>query len=247
MSSSLAVRDQLLRRVGWFAVAGMLGVSLLAPAVVSANDLHQDASNGIAWNDQSTTHECDGSEGLAAGQVLWHFVHTGTDGSDLPATVTATFTTAGALTVNGYSNGGGNAIVMYDVVTGRDTLTGASDTIVDDNLLNLSHICVGPEASQSTAPSQSAEASQSTAPSQSVEASQSTAPSESVEASQSTAPSESVEAATGTPKLTLPPTDTVSGNGPQSGGDSWRLGLMVLAGLLASLLLLVPSPKRIRR
>ena len=69
---------------------------------------------------------------------------TGTDGSDLPASITVK-TSGGDVTVDGYSNGGGNAIVMYDVYSGQTTLLDADGTIVDDNLLNLSHVCVGPD------------------------------------------------------------------------------------------------------
>ncbi len=95
----------------------------------------------------------------------------------------------------------------------------------------------------SPTPTGSVEASTSTAPS--------TSPTGSVEATSSAAPSTSptggVEGVTGTPRTTLPPTDTLGGAGstPTSGG--WRLLLIGLAGLLASILVLVPSPKRIRR
>jgi hypothetical protein len=58
-------------------------------------------------------------------------------------------------------------------------------------------------------------------------------------------PTGGVEGATGTPTTTLPPTDTVGGSSPTSGG--WRILLVGMAGLLATVLLLAPSPKRNRR
>ena len=140
------------------AVAAVAAITMslaLTMRVALANDLHQADQLPISWDDpafQGTADECDKAD-LDPGEVLWHFVHTGTDGNDLPATLDATFTDAGAKQADGYSNGGGNAIVQYDIVTGKDTLESASDSISDDNLLNLSHICVGGEEEQSEAAS----------------------------------------------------------------------------------------------
>jgi hypothetical protein len=118
-----------------------------------ANTLHQ--TTPISW--QNFTQECTGNETLDSGQVLWHFVHTGTTGADLPSTLTATFTDGTntyTLTAAGYSNGGGSAIVMYDVITpsSYSLISPTSDTISNDGLLNLSHVCPGgSEASVSNA------------------------------------------------------------------------------------------------
>lgn len=132
------------------AVAAVAAITMslaLTMRVALANDLHQADQLPISWDDpafQGTADECANAN-LDPGEVLWHFVHTGTDGNNLAATLDATFTDAGAKQADGYSNGGGNAIVMYDIFTGKDTLESASDSISDDNLLNLSHICVGGE------------------------------------------------------------------------------------------------------
>jgi len=152
---------------------------------VLANDLHQADKLPISWDSQDFPGggDCD-SANLAPGEVLWHFVHTGTDGTNLPATLDAHFTTAGDLQADGYSNGGGNAIVMYDIITGHDTLESASDSISDDNLLNLSHICVGPEQSVEESVAQSVE--------QSVAESQPESVAESVEQSVAESQAESV-------------------------------------------------------
>jgi hypothetical protein len=55
------------------------------------------------------------------------------------------------------------------------------------------------------------------------------------------APEESVGGGTGTPEITLPPTDTFGAPAAPS-NDSWRIMLVVLAGILASVLILTPSP-----
>jgi hypothetical protein len=131
----------LIRRLA--ALIAALSMVLMISAPVYANDLHQTPP--ITADDpafQGTDEECGGLT-LQPGQVLWHFIHTGTDSSDLPSTLTATFQDAGTITVSGYVNG--SSVVMYDITTatGTDTLLSASDTIVDDGLLNLSHICQG--------------------------------------------------------------------------------------------------------
>jgi hypothetical protein len=171
------------RRMLAVAAVAAIAISLaLTMRVALANDLHQAADLPISWQDapQGTADECKDAN-LDPGQVLWHFVHTGTDGNNLPATLDATFTDAGPQQADGYSNGGGNAQVMYDIITGQDTLESASDSINDDNLLNLSHVCVGAE--QSVAES----------------VSESTSESVSESVAESASGNQSVEAGTGTP------------------------------------------------
>ena len=54
-------------------------------------------------------------------------------------------------------------------------------------------------------------------------------------------PEDSVGGETETPEVTLPPTDTFGGPSAPS-NESWRIMLVVLAGILASVLILTPSP-----
>ena len=58
-------------------------------------------------------------------------------------------------------------------------------------------------------------------------------------------PTGGVGGATGTPSVTLPPTDTI-GSTTGSTGDSWRLILLGMAGLLAVALLLTPTNVAVR-
>jgi hypothetical protein len=63
-------------------------------------------------------------------------------------------------------------------------------------------------------------------------------------------PTGGVEAATGRPHVTPPPTDALGGTTGQPAGDTWRIALLGLAALLASLLIFSPSktsPERRRR
>ncbi len=60
-------------------------------------------------------------------------------------------------------------------------------------------------------------------------------------------PEDSIGGETETPAITLPPTDTF-GSGPMApANDSWRILLVLMAGILASLLILTPSPATRRR
>jgi hypothetical protein len=45
------------------------------------------------------------------------------------------------------------------------------------------------------------------------------------------------------PSRTLPPTDALGGQ-VDTNGDSWRLALIVIAGLLSTILVLTPSRRR---
>ena len=193
----------------WLAAIAAIALSALyIGGPVLGNTLHQELQDEVPISWDSTEFAGDAAECadavLEPGEVLWHFVHTGTDGSNLPATLYANFETAGDLEADGYSLGGGNAIVMYDIVTGHDTLNSAHDSIEDDNLLNLSHICVGAEQSESESASPSEEESQSEEQSQSEEESQSEEQSVSEAQSVSQTPEESVEAGTGTPSASVP-------------------------------------------
>jgi hypothetical protein len=54
------------------------------------------------------------------------------------------------------------------------------------------------------------------------------------------APTGGVGGATGSPSVTLPPTNTIGESGGGT-GDSWRVVLLAMAGLLAAALLLTPA------
>ncbi len=61
------------------------------------------------------------------------------------------------------------------------------------------------------------------------------------------APGGDVGGATGTPNVTLPPTDTLAAGSSAPSGDSWRLILLAMAGIMAAALLLTPADAVIRR
>jgi hypothetical protein len=59
-------------------------------------------------------------------------------------------------------------------------------------------------------------------------------------------PFQSVLSETGTPSVTLPPTDMFSGTAAPADG-TWRLALIAMAALLASVLVMTPAPATNRR
>ena len=61
-------------------------------------------------------------------------------------------------------------------------------------------------------------------------------------------PTGGVGGATGTPSITLPPTDALAGTGTTTPtGDGWRLILLAMAALLGSALVLTPARAGTRR
>jgi hypothetical protein len=167
------------------AVAAVAAITLslaLTMRVALANDLNQDpGQDGISWDDpafQGSDEDC-ANAGLEPGQVLWHFIHTGTDSSDLPSELTAEFADAGVVKADGFVNG--NSVVMYNIITDQDSLLSASDDIQNDGNLNLSHICSNSEE-------------------QSVAESASEAESVAESVAESASGEQSVEAGTGTPE-----------------------------------------------
>ena len=96
----------------------------------------------------------------------------------------------------------------------------------------------------STQPSASVEPSASQQPGGSVLPASSSGPSH--RPPTSAAPTGEVEGITGTPRVTLPPTDTTAGTASTATG-TWRLVLVLLAGILAGLLVLTPSLRTRRR
>lgn len=124
------------------ALLAALALSMLMAVPVLADTLHQTPP--IAWNagvvSTDDPGECEGAD-LDPGQVLWHFIQNQTAATS--GNLTATFTTAGTVTVANGEPFSSNTL-HWTIITGEDTLTGAStDVSSDGGQLNLSHICTG--------------------------------------------------------------------------------------------------------
>jgi hypothetical protein len=127
----------LIRRLA--AAVAALGLTLVLAVPVFATDLLQGGN--IAWNDSSITQDCTGVT-LQPGQVLWHFVLNQSDTPD--ATMTATFSDSSdnvtAITPDKTED---HYVLMWDVITGQDTLISASTSGNTTGVFVLSHICDG--------------------------------------------------------------------------------------------------------
>ena len=106
----------------------------------SGTSLHQTQVGADSSDPTKVSEECDGSENLQPGQVLWHFVLVQTDCSvSDPSNLTATFSNAGTVTVSSSKCVGG--VLHWNIITnGDDVLLGACTPAIG-KLLNLSHVC----------------------------------------------------------------------------------------------------------
>jgi hypothetical protein len=113
-------------------------VGSASAAIVCNTNLHQSQ---VGSSSETFTQECDGSENLQNGEVLWHFVLTQTTTGDLNSQLTACFQTAGCQTVSASKFVGG--VIHWNVITpGNDVLVSACTDAIG-KLLNLSHVCGG--------------------------------------------------------------------------------------------------------
>ena len=231
-----AKRVSTVRRFGWLGVASMLALALLAPAASVAAALvtpTYPAGNPTcteldpAW---TLSFKIDTGD-------LENRAYDWDEGGDVESnwngqTITLSgwsaegqaFNWSSALPVNGVLIKGGNNNALYTYVPAGSGDTGLTH---GPGQQAISHLlfCGDPTPPPTDPPV--------TAPP--VTARPVTAP-----------PSQQVLAVTGAPIVTLPPTDSLGGTAGPSDG-SWRLALMAMAALLASVLVLTPAKATNRR
>jgi hypothetical protein len=262
MEPTIAKRASTVRKFGWLGVASMLALALLAPAAsVAAASVAPTYPAGNptctdlnpAW---TLSFKIDTGD-LENRAYAWN--------EGLPVTSNWTGQT---ITISGLSDGGqtfdwsstlpvngvlvkaasdNNALYTYNpAVTGDTDLTHGLGQQAISHLLFCGNPTPPVTAPPVTAPPVTAPpvtAPPVTAPP--VTAPPVTAPP--VTAPPITAaPSQQVLAVTGAPTVTLPPTDSLGGTAGPSDG-SWRLALMAMAALLASVLVLTPARATNRR
>jgi hypothetical protein len=261
-----AKRVSTVRRFGWLGVASMLALALLAPAASVAAALvtpTYPAGNPTcteldpAW---TLSFKIDTGD-------LENRAYDWDEGGDVESnwngqTITLSgwsaegqaFNWSSALPVNGVLIKGGNNNALYTYVpagSGDTGLTHGPGQQAISHLLFCGDPTPPPTDPPVTAPPVTAPpvtAPPVTAPpvtAPPVTAPPVTAPP--VTAPPVTAPpSQQVLAVTGAPIVTLPPTDSLGGTAGPSDG-SWRLALMAMAALLASVLVLTPAKATNRR
>jgi hypothetical protein len=254
------------RFVGWLAVVGMLALAALGPSAssVAAASTNVDwAGNGYPnqscsvnsstmlwiWTGDSPTGLTINGQAQTGtwqqqGNGSWHLT-VALNGTNYPPTQTDTYVTVsgstdGVLTLSGCDEGGATPTATPTPTPTPTHTCGCTPKPTVAPTPTPTHHC-GCSPSPTVAPTATPTATPTPSPTGEEEGATGTPT-----PTATPTPTTEVEGATGTPKATLPPTDTLSGPG-NSGGDNWRLVLIALAGVLAGGLLLVPSPKRIRR
>jgi hypothetical protein len=232
-------RAAVIRRIGWLAVASMLATALLAPSAGPAFAIE---------GGNPPTVECEGYD--------FYFK---IDSGDLSETTykdgdadVVTNWPGQEITISNIADGGqafdwSSTEPVGKVVTkeGQDEFFAVYDpavtsgSVADAIQQGLSHItfCGDQVEEPSTPPSEEPSTPPSEEPS--------TPPSEEPSTPPSEAPSQSVAGETDTPEVSTPPTDTIGTTSAPS--DSWRMILIALASLLASVLVMTPAKAVSRR
>lgn len=127
----------MLRRLA--AMVAALGLLLALAAPVLATDLNPDHVGAVGSTFQQGA-DCDTLD-LEPGSVLWHFVLTDPEASS--GNLTATFETAGEITVANGAPFEADVLHFYITTPTDDVLLSASTDVSGTNL-NLSHTCFEP-------------------------------------------------------------------------------------------------------
>lgn len=128
----------MLRRLA--AMVAALGLLLGLAAPVFATTLNPDHV-GAVGSTFKTDDSCEALD-LEPGSVLWHFILTNPDADS--GHLTATFETAGEITVENGEPLEANVLHFWITTPTDDKLLSAETTDVDGDILNLSHVCFEP-------------------------------------------------------------------------------------------------------
>jgi hypothetical protein len=256
-------RASAMRMVGWLAVSAMLAVAILGPAASSTlaapvitnppgNPTCEDLGYSLSFKiDTGDLEEATYGDGVGPEESV---VATNWDGQEITLSNvegqsfdwSSTLPVSAVLVKAGVDN---NALYTYDPAVTSDTgLThGAGQQ-------GISHLlfCGDEPEEPSEAPSEAPSEEPSEAPSEEPSEAPSEEPSGSEEPIESDSPapsfSQGVGGITSAPSAaaTLPPTDGI-GDAAAPAGDTWRMLLVVMAALLASILVLTPGRSTVRR
>ena len=238
-----------LRTLGWLAVALLLAMALVPAAGVRSvfaaepvaiyTSLEEEVLEGNptcaayaddfggdqVWVEVKKDPAGNGDINTSAGTIT--VSNFDNDGAEKGFTWTSTFGIDAVLAKNGGGNGGYNVLYVYADHAGATEAT--SGTFVTGSPTEISHISFCWDETNPT-PTPTPEPTPTPTP----------------EPTPTPTPEGSVGGETGTPTITLPPTDTIGGPAAPS-SDSWRMMLVLMAGVLASALILTPNRVTRRR
>jgi hypothetical protein len=252
--SGSRARSRLARRLSWLVVLSLTSVALFAPGVTTSALGADPVATYTSLTDASLAGNptCNSVEGAyASGQDWNEFKLEGADLGNGSVTVdgktvtisgfdgdptaqgfswTSNFGVDAVIIKTGNGNGGYNTLAVYAPLSTSPEAT--SGSLTTDSPTGISHISFCWDAANPPEPTPEPTPAPTPEP--------------------TPAPTGGVGGATATPPpaatsgTTLPPTDTLGDAAPASGGDSWRLILLALAGTLAAALMLTPA-KAVRK
>lgn len=258
MIASSHSRTRLARRLSWLAVAGLVSAALLVPAsgvkaasvepieiggqfgsTPSCAALAAAYGDGQEWT-ALTTFESWPPDDDGDGEVLQNSVLVSDFGGSSFDWTTNTWTNIGIDAVVVWSGESNHALYVYAPTASSPEAFGDTNLTAGSGEEPISGVtfCKDYDNPQPT-PTPTAEPTPT--PTGEVE------PTSTPTTAPTPTPTGDVEAATGTPTVTLPPTDTLGSTPSTPAGEGWRLILLAMAGILASALLLTPASAVIRK
>jgi len=260
--SVTAKRVTFIRRVGWLSVASMLALALLAPTANAASVEPTDPGSGNptctdlnpAWtlsfkidtgDLEERTYEWNEGAPVASNWTGQAITLSNLSGDGQTFDWSSTLAVSGVLVKAASDN---HALYTYvPPVTSDTELTHGGGQQAISHLL----FCGDPSTTTTTTTTETTTTETTTTETTTTETTTTettTTETTTTETTttETTTPSQSVLAETGTPSVTLPPTDSISGTSAPSDG-TWRLALIALAALLASVLVMTPALATSRR
>lgn len=232
-----------MRTLGWVAVASMLAVALLAPGGATAAEGNPPGVEcaGYAYHFKIDTGDLENRTYTAADAPL---VVTNWAGQEITISNFngQTFSWSSTLPVGKvvWKEGSVEPSITYDPPV-------TSGSITDDTQQGLSHVTFcGGATTTTTTTSDTTTSDTTTSDTTTSDTTTSSTTTVSTTTSTSTSFTQSVGELTDPPVITNPPSDAIGGDRAMTTGSAWRLLLIGLAGLLASLLVLTPAraPRR---
>jgi len=250
------------RRAGWLAVASMVGLALAGPgtgialasvpvyATVTGYAAGTSTNNqeGTWGSDCTKTNDPGGSTYVLTQDYAKVIVKAGSDQSTDDHANTVFDNPKAGQTVWADSNGSG-AFDSGDKTISHIIFCGPTTTTTTSSTTDTTSTTTGTTTTGTTTTGTTTTGTETTGTTTTGTTTTGTSSAFSGDVEGATATpklSGGVDAATGRPRVTPPPTDTLPTSGTPN-GDSWRLVLMGLAALLATVLLLTPVRATTRR
>lgn len=241
-------RVSIVRKVGWLSVASMLALALLAPGASpvtatgqSVTICHRTGSNSNPYVTESPSVQSNGAtEGQLTGGhsnhlgPVWFAGITGGWGDIIPPY----FYAPTSYSFPGLNWTAAGQAIYYSGCNPTTTTTTTTTTTVPTTTTTTSATTTTTTTVPTTTTTTQATTTQATT-------TQATT-TQATTTQAATTQAQTVLAETGVPAVTTPPTDSF-GDPAQPSSDSWRLILIVMAGLLAAVLVLTPATGTNRR